>query len=55
MYRVGFELRTASDDEVSYDVSVPIEVQTDDVSNRILALDKDGHLSVEWEEKKNRK
>lgn len=52
---VEFELRTASDDEVCYDVSVPIEVQTDDVSNRILALDKDGHLSVEWEEKKNRK
>lgn len=55
MYRVAFELRTASDDEVCYDVSVPIEVHTDDVSNRILALDKDGHMSVEWEEKKNRK
>jgi uncharacterized membrane protein YhiD involved in acid resistance len=55
MYRVSFELRTASDDEVCYDVSVPIEVQTDDVSNRILALDQDGHMSVDWEEKKNRK
>lgn len=55
MYRVGFELRTASDDEVCYDVSVPLEVQTDDVSNRLLALDKDGHIAVEWEEKKNRK
>jgi uncharacterized membrane protein YhiD involved in acid resistance len=52
---VAFELRTASDDEVCYDVSVPIEVQTDDVSNRILALDEGGHMSVEWEEKKNRK
>jgi uncharacterized membrane protein YhiD involved in acid resistance len=54
-YRVDFELRTASDDEVCYDVQVPLEVQTDHVSNRILALDEDGHMSVEWEEKKNRK
>jgi hypothetical protein len=34
---------------------VPIEIQTDDVSNRILQLDPEGHLAVEWEEKKNKK
>jgi uncharacterized membrane protein YhiD involved in acid resistance len=54
-YHLPFELRSASDDEVCYDLQVPIEVQTDDVSNRILQLDPDGHLAVEWEEKKNKK
>jgi uncharacterized membrane protein YhiD involved in acid resistance len=54
-YHLPFELRSASDDEVCYDLQVPMEVQTDDVSNRILQLDPDGHLAVEWEEKKNKK
>jgi uncharacterized membrane protein YhiD involved in acid resistance len=54
-YQLPFELRSASDDEVCYDIQVPMEVQTDDVSNRILQLDPAGHLAVEWEEKKNKK
>ena len=54
-YQLPFELRSASDDEVCYDLQVPIEIQTDDVSNRILQLDPEGHLAVEWEEKKNKK
>jgi uncharacterized membrane protein YhiD involved in acid resistance len=54
-YPVSFELRSASDEEVCYDVQVPIETHVDDVSNRILALDPEGHLAVEWEEKKNKK
>ena len=54
-YQLPFELRSASDNEVCYDIQVPIEIQTDDVSNRILQLDPDGHLAVEWEEKKNKK
>ena len=53
-YRLPFELRTASDEEVCYDVQVPLETQVDDVSNRILTLDPDGHLAVEWEEKKKK-
>ena len=55
IYQLPFELRSASDEEVCYDVQVPIEIQTDDVSNRILQLDPEGHLAVEWEEKKNKK
>jgi uncharacterized membrane protein YhiD involved in acid resistance len=54
-YHLAFELRSASDQEVCYELQVPIEVQTDDVSNRILKLDPGGHLAVEWEEKKNKK
>ena len=47
-----YELRTSSDEEVVYDVVVPLEVQTDRVSNAILKLDPEGHAAVEWNEKK---
>jgi hypothetical protein len=47
-----FELRTSSDDEVCYDVQVPLETRTDRISNALLALDPSGHASVEWTEKK---
>jgi uncharacterized membrane protein YhiD involved in acid resistance len=53
-YGLEFELRTSSDEEVCYDVLVPFDVQTDRISNTILRLDRDGHASVEWSEKKNK-
>jgi uncharacterized membrane protein YhiD involved in acid resistance len=53
-YRLHHELRTTSDEEVVYDVSVPLEVQTDRVSNAILKLDPEGHAAVEWNEKKQK-
>ncbi len=53
-YRLKYELRTSSDEEVVYDVSVPLEMQTDRVSNAILKLDPDGHAAVEWSEKKQK-
>ena len=34
-----------------YDVQVPLEVQTDRISNAILRLDPEGHAAVEWAEK----
>jgi uncharacterized membrane protein YhiD involved in acid resistance len=53
-FHLEFELRTSSDEEVCYDVQVPLEVQTDRVSNAILRLDPEGHAAVEWSEKKNK-
>lgn len=53
-FKLEFELRTSSDEEVCYDVQVPLEVQTDHVSNAILRLDGEGHGSVEWTDKKNK-
>jgi uncharacterized membrane protein YhiD involved in acid resistance len=53
-YKLKFELRTSSDDEVCYDVQVPLELPTDRVSNAILKLDPEGHASVEWGEKKTK-
>ena len=49
-----FELRTSSDEEVCYDVQVPIELRIDRVSNAILKLDPEGHASVDWAEKKTK-
>jgi uncharacterized membrane protein YhiD involved in acid resistance len=54
-HQCDYELRTSSDDEVCYDVSVPLEIQTDRVSNAILRLDPEGHAAVEWAEKKKNK
>ena len=51
-FELKFEIRTSSDEEVSYDVEVPIELKTDRVTNAILKLDPDGHASVDWVEKK---
>jgi uncharacterized membrane protein YhiD involved in acid resistance len=53
-FNLEFELRTSSDEEVCYDVQVPLEVQTDVVSNAILRLDKQGHAAVDWSEKKTK-
>ena len=54
-YGLKFELRTSSDEEVCYDVQVPLELKTDRVSNSLLRLDPEGHASVEWTEKKKAK
>jgi uncharacterized membrane protein YhiD involved in acid resistance len=53
-FKLDFELRTSSDEEVCYDVQVPLGVQTDLISDAILSLDPDGHAAVEWSEKKNK-
>jgi hypothetical protein len=53
-FRCEYELRTSSDEEVCYDVSVPLELQTDRVSNSILRLDPEGHGAVEWSEFKKK-
>ena len=54
-YKSQFELRTSSDDEVCYDVQLPLEVPTDRVSNSILRLDPEGHLAVDWADKSEKK
>jgi uncharacterized membrane protein YhiD involved in acid resistance len=51
-YRLKFELRTSSDQEVCYDVQVPLETRTDRISNALLKLDPEGHAAVEWIDKK---
>ena len=35
-FKLPFELRTSSDEEVCYEVQVPLELETDRVTNAIL-------------------
>jgi uncharacterized membrane protein YhiD involved in acid resistance len=51
-FHVDFDLLSSSDEEVCYEVRVPLEMQKDRVSNAILRLDPGGHGAVEWNEKK---
>ena len=51
-YQTRFDLRSSSDEEVCYDVQVPLETRTDRISNALLKLDPEGHASIEWSEKK---
>lgn len=50
-YKVRYELRTASEDEVCYMVTTPRSLRTDRVSNAIMELDPDDKGGVEWNEK----
>ena len=51
-YKVDFDLLSSSDEEVCYEVWVPLEMQKDRMSNALLRLDPEGHGAVEWTEKK---
>jgi uncharacterized membrane protein YhiD involved in acid resistance len=54
-FRVEHSLRTQSDQELSYDVKVPFETDTESVTNAILTLRPSGKIAVVWEEKKTKK
>ncbi len=54
-YRLRFELRSASKDEVHYEVRMPIDRKTDRLSEMMLKLDPHNATAVEWEEKKEKK
>ena len=51
-YHVDFALLSSSDEEVCYEVHVPLELDRDRITNNLLKLDPEGHAAVEWAEKK---
>jgi len=51
-FRIQHELRTLADDELSYHVEVPYQLQTDEVSTAIAAVNGKAKITVEWDEKK---
>jgi uncharacterized membrane protein YhiD involved in acid resistance len=53
-FDLKYELSASADEEVSYEVVVPLDANRDRISNAILRLDPEGHASVEWSEKKNK-
>jgi hypothetical protein len=54
-YATGFELRTASNEELSYEVELPMHVRIDRISNALLKLDPKNEMAVDWDEKKKKK
>jgi uncharacterized membrane protein YhiD involved in acid resistance len=50
--QIEFELRTSSDEEVTYEVHVPLTRRTDRLSSAIRRLGPGKATAVEWEEKK---
>jgi hypothetical protein len=51
-YHVDFDLRSSSDESVSYEVNAPLEMNREAVTDAILSLDPEGHGSVDWSEKR---
>jgi uncharacterized protein DUF4956 len=54
-YRLDFELRAVSKEELHYEVRLPLDRKTDRMSDRMLKLDPANALAVDWEEKKEKK
>ncbi len=54
---VTFESRTLGQDEIAYDVQLPVRRRTDRVANALVAMgkEKDVELTVEWETPKKGK
>jgi uncharacterized membrane protein YhiD involved in acid resistance len=51
-YNVDFTVLTSSDEEVCYEMHVPLELDRDRITNALLKLDPEGHATVVWNEKK---
>lgn len=53
-FKLEYELKSSADEQVSYEVVIPLDADRDRVTNAILKLDPEGHAAVEWDEKKNK-
>ena len=54
-YRLRFELRTTSKEELIYEVRTPVGGKTDRLSERIQKIDPENISEVAWEDKKEKK
>ena len=54
-FQVDFTMLTASDEQMSYEMQLPIELDRDRITKALLKLDPDGHGSIEWAEQKPKK
>jgi Domain of unknown function (DUF4956)/MgtC family len=53
-FRVPFDLRSSSAEEIRYEVKVPVNRKTETVSEAIVALDPKQAIEVAWEKKKEK-
>lgn len=54
-YKLVFEQRAVSTEEIEYEVRMPLARKTDRLSDIIMKLDTENTTAVEWEEKKEKK
>jgi hypothetical protein len=54
-YRFSYELRATSNEELEYEVKLPLEGKTDTISTRIKDLAPENVSAVEWNDKKEKK
>ena len=53
--RLQFELRSSTEENLTYEVRMPLDRKVDGLSNGILKLAPENVTGVEWEEKKEKK
>ena len=53
--KLDYEMRTTAEDEVCYDVQVPLDRRTDRLPDHITKIDPENVSAVEWKEKKEKK
>jgi hypothetical protein len=53
-HRLEHSMRTVSNDEVMYEVQLPIDKKTDRLSNQILQIDPENATGVEWKKKEKK-
>ena len=53
-FELTYALLASADEELCYEVEMPIDLERDRVTNAILRLDPEGHAAVNWAEKKNK-
>jgi uncharacterized membrane protein YhiD involved in acid resistance len=49
-FKVAFEVRTAAEDEAAYQVEMPAEIGTDELSRALTDIAPDDKGAVEWKE-----
>jgi hypothetical protein len=54
-FKLEHDMRTTSEEELCFDVKVPLERKTDRLSEQILKLDPENATAVDWQEKKEKK
>ncbi len=52
--KLAFELRSESADDITYDVHVPVQKDTDAIAKAIATLDPKKPIEVKWEKKKEK-
>lgn len=53
--RIRFDLRTGGQEELAYDVELPVKKRTERLTDAILALDAEDVATVEWSQASKRK